>query len=119
MLDDGEAYAQSKLAITMWSRHLAEELGPGGPMIVAVNPASMLGTKMVKSGFGVVGNDISIGADILVRAALSDEFADASGKYYDNDVKRFTHAHPDTLDGGKRADVVRALDVLLADAAGW
>ncbi len=115
-LTDMEAYAQSKLAITMWSRHLADELGPDGPVIVAVNPASLLGTKMVKSGFGVAGNDISIGAEILVRASLSDEFADASGKYYDNDAKRFGPPHADALDAGKRADVVRVIDELSADA---
>ena len=39
----------------------------------------MLGTKMVKEGFGVAGGDIRIGADILTRASLEDEFASASG----------------------------------------
>lgn len=118
-LPDMEAYAQSKLAITMWSRHLADELGAAGPVIVAVNPASMLGTKMVKSGFGVAGNDISIGADILVRASLTEEFVDASGKYYDNDAKRFAPPHADALDAEKRAAVVRVVDELSADPAGW
>lgn len=117
-LADMEAYAQSKLAITMWSRHLADELGAEGPVVVAVNPASMLGTNMVKSGFGVAGNDISIGAEILVRASLSDEFADASGKYYDNDAKRFAPPHADALDAAKRAKVVRVVEELLAAAAG-
>ncbi|MGH1348015.1 MAG: SDR family NAD(P)-dependent oxidoreductase [Nannocystales bacterium] len=115
-LTDMEAYAQSKLAITMWSRQLADELGPEGPVVVAVNPASLLGTKMVKSGFGVDGNDISIGADILVRASLSDEFSDVSGKYYDNDAKRFGPPHPDALDAGKRAEVVRVIEGLLGGA---
>ncbi len=113
-LSDMDAYAQSKLAITMWSRHLAEELGPEGPVIVAVNPASLLGTNMVKAGFGIDGNDISIGADILVRAALSDEFADASGKYYDNDAKRFAPPHADALDEHKRAEVMRVMEDVLA-----
>ncbi len=116
-LADMEAYAQSKLAITMWSRQLADELGPKGPVVIAVNPASMLGTNMVKSGFGVAGNDISIGAEILARASLSDEFADASGKYYDNDAKRFAPPHADALDAGKRAEVVRVLDELLGKLA--
>ena len=38
-LDHGNAYAQSKLALTMWSNHLAEQLGPKGPAVIAVNPA--------------------------------------------------------------------------------
>ena len=73
-LDDMAAYAQSKLALTMWSHQLALVLGKDGPVVVAVNPGSMLGSKMVKEAFGVAGGDIGIGAKILVRAALSDEF---------------------------------------------
>ncbi|GAB2756909.1 SDR family NAD(P)-dependent oxidoreductase [Nocardioides salsibiostraticola] len=100
-LSDGAAYAQSKLALTMWSAHLAGTLKESGPVIVAVNPGSLLATKMVKDAFGVDGNDIAIGADILVRAALDEEFADASGKYYDNDAGRFADPHPDALDPKK------------------
>ncbi|MEM7157364.1 MAG: SDR family NAD(P)-dependent oxidoreductase [Myxococcota bacterium] len=113
-LSDFEAYAQSKLAITMWSRTLAKSLGEAGPVVVSVNPASMLGTKMVKDAFGVSGNDISIGADILVRAATSDEFADASGKYYDNDARRFGPPHAHALDDQRCAPVLEAIETLLA-----
>ena len=102
---DGEAYAQSKLALTMWSAGMAHELGPDGPMIVAVNPASFLGSKMVKEAYGHAGHDLRIGADILTRAALSDEFAEASGRYYDNDHKRFSDPHPDALDPAKNMRV--------------
>ncbi|MEM6934461.1 MAG: SDR family NAD(P)-dependent oxidoreductase, partial [Pseudomonadota bacterium] len=35
---DMAAYAQSKLALTMWSRQMAEEIGPDGPAVIAVNP---------------------------------------------------------------------------------
>ena len=103
----------SKLALTMWSRQLALMLGSCGPLIVAVNPGSMLGSKMVKEGFGVDGGDIGIGADILVRAALSDEFATATGKYFDNDSGRFASPHPDALDQGKSAALVQAIESLL------
>ena len=78
-LPDMDAYAQSKLALTMWSRSLALSLGDTGPSVVAVNPGSMLGTKMVQQAFGVAGGDVHIGADILHRAALSGEFSQASG----------------------------------------
>lgn len=50
-------------------------------MIVSVNPASMLGRKMVKDAFGVTGGDIRIGADILVRATTSDEINHLIKKY--------------------------------------
>ncbi|MEM8609637.1 MAG: SDR family NAD(P)-dependent oxidoreductase [Myxococcota bacterium] len=112
-LGDGPAYAQSKLALTMWSTAMAESVGEDGPLLVAVNPGSMLGTKMVKDAYGVPGGDIGIGADILVRAALSDEFANASGLYFDNDSRRFAAPHPDALDRNKREAVVRALQEVL------
>ncbi len=108
------AYAQSKLAITMWSCHMAMELKENGPAIIAVNPASMLGSKMVKEAYGVAGGDLSIGADILCRAALSDEFAGASGKYFDNDTGRFASPHPDALDAEKNAALVGTIEAWLA-----
>lgn len=113
-LSDNAAYAQSKLALTMWSRALALSVGKDGPSVVAVNPGSMLGTKMVKEAYGVAGGDVGIGADILCRAALSDEFATASGKYFDNDTGRFAPPHPDALDASKSTDVVRAIEAILA-----
>lgn len=117
-LGDMPAYAQSKLAITMWTRQLARELGAEGPVIVAVNPGSLLATRMVKEGFGVAGNDISIGADILIRAALSDEFADASGRYFDNDARHFNDPHPEGLDDRKGAELVEAIEALLGKLVG-
>lgn len=59
------------------AKALANERGNGGSAIIAGNPASFLDSKMVKDAYGVAGNDLSIGVDILCRAALSDEFADA------------------------------------------
>lgn len=108
-----EAYAQSKLGLTMWSRHLARELKDQGPAIIAVNPGSLLASKMVKEGFGVAGNDLAIGADILVRAALSAEFATASGRYFDNDSGRFAPPHPDGTNDGKCAELVRVIESLI------
>ncbi|MGB5558576.1 MAG: SDR family NAD(P)-dependent oxidoreductase [Paracoccaceae bacterium] len=113
-LEAMEAYAQSKLALTMWSAALAEELGRGGPVTVAVNPGSLLATNMVREGFGVSGNDIGIGADILSRAALSDEFADATGLYFDNDAGHFSAPHPDANKSAAVALVVRAIEDRIA-----
>ena len=88
-----------------------------GPVVVAVNPASFLGTKMVKEAYGTSGNDIGIGADILARAATSDEFATASGRYYDNDAGRFADPHPDALDPHKNAAIVDLIESLLTALA--
>lgn len=111
-LPDMEAYAQSKLALTMLTRQMAQER-PSGPVFIAINPGSLLATNMVRDGFGVAGNDLSIRADILCRAALDDEFADASGQYFDNDAGRFGPPHPDALDAHKAAEVSAAVAELL------
>lgn len=108
-LGDMEAYAQSKLALTMWSQDFAAHY-PDGPVSVAVNPGSLLATKMVKDGFGVSGNDLNIGVDILTRAALSDEFAGKSGRYFDNDSGQFASPHPDAADPGIVSGVVQAIN---------
>ena len=113
--DDFTAYAQSKLALTMWSRSMALSLKDEGPAIIAVNPGSMLGSKMVKEAFGVVGGDIHIGAEILIRAALADEFAAASGQYFDNDSGQFASPHPDALNPQKSEEIVRVIDYLLIE----
>ncbi len=115
-LADMPAYAQSKLAITMWSRHMAQAL-KDGPAIIAVNPGSLLASKMVKEGFGIAGKDIRIGADILVRAALSDEFAAASGQYFDNDAGQFAPPHRDALDARKSEEIVQVIKTVLAEIA--
>lgn len=113
-LSHGDAYAQSKLAITMWSAALAGDLGADGPVVVAVNPASLLGSKMVKEAYGMAGKDLSIGAEILFRAALSDEFAYATGKYFDNDSGRFAPPHRDAQDMDKCKALMRELDQIIS-----
>lgn len=110
ILPDSSAYAQSKLGLTMWSIEMAKDRGPNGPTIVAINPASFLGSKMVKEAYGREGNDLRIGADILTRAALSSEFETANGLYYDNDRKSFSQPHPDALISAKNKRLIEALD---------
>lgn len=112
-----DAYAQSKLAITMWSAHLAAEL-PSGPAIIAVNPGSLLASKMVKEGFGVGGKDLNIGAEILLRACLDDTFAKASGQYFDNDSGDFSSPHSDATDPNKCRQLVANLDAVLLRVLG-
>ncbi|WP_041521744.1 SDR family NAD(P)-dependent oxidoreductase [Gilvimarinus agarilyticus] len=111
--DDFAAYAQSKLALTMWSRQLGLELKNKGPAIIAVNPGSFLASKMVKEGFGVVGNNLNIGADILLKATLSPDFAQASGLYFDNDTGRFSSPHADALDEKKCQALIRTIQQML------
>ncbi len=116
-LNDDQAYAQSKLALTMWSRQLGERFADGfndkGPSIIAVNPASFLGSNMVKEAYGMEGKDLKIGVDILVRASLSDEFRSASGLYFDNDKGAFSDPHPDALNPAKTRAVITKIDEVL------
>lgn len=113
LTSDGAAYAQSKLAITMWSRDMAHSLGDDCPAIIAVNPRSMLGSKMVKQAYGVDSGDLSIGADILCKATLTDEFANTSGQYFDNDIGQFTRPHPDALNSQKCREIVSVIEAVL------
>lgn len=70
--NDFAAYAQSKLGVIMWTNTFAVSSANVSSRIVFVslNPASMIGTKMVKEGFGVEGKSLDVGADILVEAAV-------------------------------------------------
>lgn len=113
-LDDMTAYAQSKLAITIWTREWAKEK-PEGPVFIAVNPASLLASKMVKEGYGIAGKDMNIGADILIEAALGEKFANASGTYFDNDSGQFSEPHPAALDANHAKDVMQTIKQFMSE----
>jgi len=111
-LSDGEAYAQSKLALTMWSRHMAENIN-NGPVIISVNPGSFLGTKMVKEAYGSDGKDIAIGSNILSRLALNPQYAESNGQYFDNDSGQFGTPHPDALNADNTSKIIDWMEALL------
>ena len=94
LLNHGEAYAQSKLALTMFTIVQAQELKNKVSSIISVNPASLLATKMVKEGYGIIGNDITIGSNILLAMSLDKKFENIKGEYYDNDNNKFALPHP-------------------------
>ena len=75
----------------------------------------MVGTQMAKQGFGVAGGDIRVGAEILIRAALADEFETASGRYFDNDSGQFASRHPDARNPQKSKSSVHAIEAILAE----
>ena len=94
-----EAYAQSKLALTMWSFALARKYSD--MTIIPVNPGSLLNTKMVKEAFGQHWSSADKGAEILTALATKDIYKTQSGKYYDNDRGAFGPAHADAYDEHK------------------
>ena len=112
-LPDGGAYAQSKLALIMWSNHMVRTSGDGSPTIISVNPGSMLGTKMVRDGFGVAGGDVGIGSRALAALSVEEGHESHSGDYFDNDARRYGRPHADALDAAKCARLVEAIDALV------
>jgi NAD(P)-dependent dehydrogenase (short-subunit alcohol dehydrogenase family) len=113
--EDFTAYAQSKLALTAWTKQLSDEFSVRGILLVSVNPGSLLATKMVKDGFGVAGNDVEQGSDILIRASLSEEFSGKHGQYFDNDAGEFALPHPDALDEVKNQQTIAAMEQIIQE----
>ena len=112
--DDFTAYTQSKLALMSWTRYWSRQLGSEGPIMISVNPGSLLGTKMVKEGFGLEGKDVNIGADILVSLALDPKHQAHNGEYYDNDKGGYGDPHPDVLNEHKSSAIFQTMEELLA-----
>lgn len=90
-LNDKDAYAQSKLALTMWSMALADAVASNDINVIAVNPGSLLNTKMVNEAYGQYWSSADKGANILTELAISDGFMNDTGKYFDNDIKDGVH----------------------------
>ncbi|MDN3398878.1 SDR family NAD(P)-dependent oxidoreductase [Psychrobacter sp. APC 3426] len=121
-LADKDAYAQSKLALTMWSMDLADTVAADDINVIAVNPGSLLNTKMVDEAYGQHWSPADKGANILTELAISDEFADDTGKYFDNDIKDGVHGdargefgqpHADALNKEAIAELERQTQTVL------
>ncbi len=96
---EGESYAQSKLALTMWSFRLAKK--HRDLSVLAVNPGSLLNTKMVKEAYGTYWSSADKGSSILYDLAVSEKYDGITGKYFDNDKGSFGQAHADAYDDSK------------------
>ncbi|MDW7694716.1 SDR family NAD(P)-dependent oxidoreductase [Flammeovirgaceae bacterium SG7u.111] len=106
-----EAYAQSKLALTMWSFYLAEKVQ--NIAVIAVNPGSLLNTKMVMEAYGNSWSSADKGANILFDLAISDDYKNMTGAYYDNDTKGFEAAHSDAYDEVKIETLIKVTTSML------
>lgn len=98
-LSQDASYAESKLALTMWSFDLAKR--EPNINIVAVNPGSLLNTKMAHEAYGRSFNTLEKGVSIVYALAIDNRYEGTSGKYYDNDRGGFGMAHPDAYDQGE------------------
>ena len=106
-----QTYAQSKLALTMWSFHLAKKLTDVS--VIAVNPGSLLNTKMVQEAFGKYWSPAEKGGDILYDLAVSEKYNGMTGKYFDNDAGDFGQAHTDAYDEAKIEKLINATHEIL------
>lgn len=112
---DRTTYGQSKLALTMWSFHLASTLQ--NVTVTAVNPGSLLNTNMVKEAFGQFWSSADKGANILYDLAISEEYKDITGQYFDNDKGdkkgTFGKAHADAYDSFEIKKLMKATSDIL------
>lgn len=110
------AYAQSKLALTMWSFELAKQIKDVG--VIAVNPGSLLNTNMVKVAYGEYWSSADKGGNILYDLAVADEYEGITGKYFDNDMGKikgtFGTAHSDAYDERAIGELIRVTDMVVS-----
>ncbi len=115
-LSVNEAYAQSKLALTMWSFHLAKK--ESDIQVFAVNPGSLLNTKMAKEAYGQHWAPAEKGANIIYDLAVSEEFSGQTGKYFNNDKGtargHFAQAHPKAYDPMEIDQLILSTKTILA-----
>lgn len=110
-ISSNAAYAQSKLALTMWSFALAK----ANPEIVtiAVNPGSLLNTKMTLEAYGQHWSSADKGANILYDLAISSQYAESNGTYFDNDSGSFSPAHNDAYNEKKIDQLIAETNKIL------
>ena len=115
-LHEQAAYAQSKLALTMWSFHLAK--AQNDITVIALNPGSLLNTNMVREAYGKFWSSADKGANIIYGLAVSDEYKGITGKYFDNDkgakVGTFGDAHRDAYDDREIEKLVERTKKIIA-----
>ncbi|PKB44403.1 NAD(P)-dependent dehydrogenase (short-subunit alcohol dehydrogenase family) [Cellulophaga sp. RHA19] len=102
-LGANEAYAQSKLALTMWSFNLAKK--EPSITVVAVNPGSLLNTKMANEAYGQHWSPAEKGVDILYDLSITDMAKTES--YFDNDKGDYSKAHPDAYNEAKIEELIK------------
>ncbi len=112
--DGGRAYDQSKLAQIMNSFDLAEELAGSGVVVNALHPASLMPTNLALEGWGQVIDRLEDGVAATVRAAIGDDVAGVSGRFFNRLVDE--PAHEQAYDLGARAQLRQASDDLIARA---
>ena len=116
-LSENESYAQSKLALIMWSFNLAKK--EPAITVIAVNPGSLLNTKMANEAYGQHWAPAEKGSNLLVDLAISEMYKNDSGKYFNNDMGQdrgvFAPAHTDAYDQDKIRQLIGITNEILGN----
>jgi len=78
------AYAQSKLALVMFTFSLAQELKNTQVNVNCLHPASMMDTKLVRKEGGEPRTSVKEGVDTIVYVATSPDTEHITGIYFDH-----------------------------------
>ena len=81
--DGMRAYAQSKLALVMFTFDLAGQLEGTGVAANCLHPATLMGTKMVFEAFDSTSSDVQEGVDATVYLAADPDLREATGRYFE------------------------------------
>ena len=92
-------YAQSKLAQVLFTMDLAEELANAGVTVVALHPATLMNTSMVRESGIPARTPVAEGVEAVLQLVTSPDVK--SGTYYDG--LRPARAHAQASDAAARA----------------
>jgi len=104
-----QAYARSKLALTMFTFDLAERLNSREITANCLHPGSLLDTKMVKD-FAAPQGSAESGAEVEVYVATDPDLQGSTGIYFEE--KREARAHAQAYDPDARRKLARIAEKL-------
>jgi NAD(P)-dependent dehydrogenase (short-subunit alcohol dehydrogenase family) len=108
------AYAQSKLAQTMFTFDLARELDPATVTANCLHPATYMATTMVRQRGVTPISTVDEGAEAILNLAVSEELHGHSGQFYNG--LQLARANPQAYDDSER-ERLRALSLHLTGLA--
>lgn len=90
------AYAQSKLALIMFTFDLADEMDGTGVTSCCLHPATLMPTKLVHEHFGRIVKSLEDGSTAVLRLAAAADGLAIHGRYFDQ--QREARAHDQAYD---------------------
>ena len=106
-----QAYAQSKLALVMFTFDLAGELEDRGVTVNSLHPGTYMATKMVLEAGVTPVDSLDSGVEATMRLVTDPELDGVTGRYFDR--LREARAHPAAYDETGRS-LLRARSAELA-----